>query len=131
MAIQPLVLYRLHASLANDRNTSFHFNFIENVEFAHNMGIAVGLPLLSQYSSSTSFQLVVCLAWLSFLFISFCFLSEGGGGMGSGVLVIHPFFVEPSEQTFVSRSLHLKHEQFGVKSIEIKGLGNLQSDQYW
>jgi hypothetical protein len=51
--------------------------------------------------------------------------------MGSGVLVIHPFLVEPSEQTFVSRSLHLKHEHFGVKSIEIKELGNLQSDQYW
>jgi hypothetical protein len=74
-----LLDYRLHASLANDRNTSFHFNFIENVKFAHNMGIGVGLPLLSEYSWSTSFQLVVYLAWLSFLFVSFFFLNERGG----------------------------------------------------
>jgi hypothetical protein len=74
-----LLDYRIHASLANDRNTNFQFKFIESVEFAHNMGLGVGLPLLSEYSWSTSFQLVVCLAWLSFLFFSFFSFVRGRG----------------------------------------------------
>lgn len=108
-----LLGYKLHASLANDRNTSCQFNFIENVEFAHNMGMSIGLPLLSEQSLSTRTQLVVCLAWLSFLFSFPLFGEKGGGRMG--------FW--PSTHPMWKPLLNLKLVHFGVKSIESKGLG--------